>query len=58
LFPHDRAMFGLNATLTTVLALPSSAPSGAVPVDVAPFDSVVHVPVKEDPHDRATSSSA
>jgi hypothetical protein len=57
--PHDRARFGLNATLTNVLALPSSAPS-ATPTafDVAPFDSVAHVPLSALPHDRATSASA
>jgi hypothetical protein len=41
-----------------VLTLASRAPSNAVPVEIAPFDSVLHVPVSEAPHDRPTSSSA
>jgi hypothetical protein len=57
-FPHDRARFVLNATLTNVLTLPSSAPSVVPPAfDVAPFDSVLHVSFKCLPHDRPTSSS-
>jgi hypothetical protein len=49
---------GLNETLTNVLKLLSTAPSAAVPVDVAPFDSVLHAAFSPLPHDRATSSSA
>jgi hypothetical protein len=56
--PHDRARFWLNVTLTNVLVLASIAPSNVVPVETAPFENVVHVPVSEAPHDRPTSSRA
>jgi hypothetical protein len=50
--PHDRARFGLNATLTYVPAFPSSAASFVhTTFGVAPFDSVLHVPLSAPPHD-------
>jgi hypothetical protein len=58
-FPHERARFCPNATLTDVLALASSPPSAPpAAFDVAPFDSVLHAAFSPLPHDRATSSSA